>query len=178
VITLLPRSWAMLCYLVEHAGCLVTKAELRQHVWMRTHVTDSVLRASVQEIRAALGDSAAAIAPTHWHAPGGGAWRSIGGDRGPTSRRLRARGGAGAGRGLLAADGGHGRPAPCVRRRHCWSPKGLTWLAALPEDPDWIQRELTLQLTLGELLRAVRGLMAVTCHSLLPPLSTVCPIAA
>ena len=55
-----PRSLAMLRYLVEHPGRLVTKAELRQHVWAGTHVTDTVLRVSVQEIRAALGDSATA----------------------------------------------------------------------------------------------------------------------
>src|SRR5262249_9322984 len=58
--TLRPRSLAMLRYLLEHPGRLVTKSELRQHVWAGTHVTDSVLRASVQEIRAALGDAAAA----------------------------------------------------------------------------------------------------------------------
>ena len=50
----------MLRYLVAHAGRLVTKAELREHVWGGTHVTDTVLRVSVQEIRAALGDAAAA----------------------------------------------------------------------------------------------------------------------
>jgi DNA-binding winged helix-turn-helix (wHTH) protein len=60
VTTLRPRSLAMLRYLVEHSGRLVTKAEVRQHVWVGTHVTDSVLRTSVQEIRAALGDAAAA----------------------------------------------------------------------------------------------------------------------
>jgi DNA-binding winged helix-turn-helix (wHTH) protein len=50
----------MLRYLVEHPARLVTKAELLQHVWAGTHVTDTVLRASVKEIRAALGDLAAA----------------------------------------------------------------------------------------------------------------------
>jgi predicted ATPase len=50
----------MLRYLLAHAGRLVTKAELRQHVWGGTHVTDTVLRVSVQEIRTALGDTAAA----------------------------------------------------------------------------------------------------------------------
>src|SRR5262252_4975763 len=50
----------MLRYLVAHAGRLVTKAELRQHIWGGTHVTDTVLRVSAQEIRAALGDAAAA----------------------------------------------------------------------------------------------------------------------
>src|SRR5215813_15277926 len=55
-----PRSLAVLRYLVEHPGRLVTKAEMRQHVWGGTHVSDTVLRVCVQEIRAALGDAAAA----------------------------------------------------------------------------------------------------------------------
>jgi predicted ATPase len=50
----------MLRYLVAHPGRLVTKAELRQHVWTGTSVSDTVLRVCVQEIRAALGDLAAA----------------------------------------------------------------------------------------------------------------------
>ncbi|MGH2609567.1 MAG: ATP-binding protein, partial [Tepidiformaceae bacterium] len=60
VTTLRPRAVAMLRYLVEHPRRLVTKPELRQHVWGGTHVTDTVLRVCVQEIRAALGDSATA----------------------------------------------------------------------------------------------------------------------
>jgi DNA-binding winged helix-turn-helix (wHTH) protein len=55
VIPLRPRSLAMLRYLVAHPGRLVTKAEVQQHVWAGTHVSDSVLRASVKEIRKALG---------------------------------------------------------------------------------------------------------------------------
>ena len=50
----------MLRSLVAQAGRLVTKAELRQHVWGGTHVSDTVLRVCVQEIRAALGDAATA----------------------------------------------------------------------------------------------------------------------
>jgi predicted ATPase len=60
VIVLRPQSLALLRYLVAHPGRLVTKAELRQHVWAGTHVTDTVLRVSVHEIRQALGDVAAA----------------------------------------------------------------------------------------------------------------------
>src|SRR5215813_11613564 len=60
VIPLRPRSLAMLRYLAAHPGRLVTKAEVHQHVWAGTHVTDSVLRVCVQEIRAALDDSAEA----------------------------------------------------------------------------------------------------------------------
>jgi hypothetical protein len=55
-----PRSLAMLRYLVEGPGRLITKGELHQTVWAGTHLTNSVLRVCVQEIRAALGDSAAA----------------------------------------------------------------------------------------------------------------------
>src|SRR5215470_3722011 len=58
MIALRPRSLAVLRYLVAHAGHLVAKAELRQHVWGGTHVSDTVLRVSVREIRAALGDAA------------------------------------------------------------------------------------------------------------------------
>src|SRR5262245_15161769 len=60
MIALRPRSLAVLRYLVAHAGRLVTKAELRQHVWGSAHVSDTVLRVCVQEIRVALGDAAAA----------------------------------------------------------------------------------------------------------------------
>src|SRR5215831_5975184 len=59
-IALRPQSLALLRYLVAHPGRLVTKAELRQHVWAGTHVSDTVLRVSVHEIRQALGDVAAA----------------------------------------------------------------------------------------------------------------------
>src|SRR5215831_10809836 len=59
-IALRPQSLALLRYLVAHAGRLVTKAEVRQHVWAGTHVSDTVLRVSVHEIRQALGDAAAA----------------------------------------------------------------------------------------------------------------------
>ena len=55
MIGLRPRPLAMLRSLVAHAGRLVTKAELRQHGWGGTHVSDTVLRVCVQEIRAALG---------------------------------------------------------------------------------------------------------------------------
>src|SRR5215475_14162021 len=60
VIALRPQSLALLRYLVAHPGRLVTKAEVRQHVWAGTHVTDTVLRVSVHEIRQALGDAVAA----------------------------------------------------------------------------------------------------------------------
>ena len=60
LISLRPRSLAMLHYPVTHPGRLVTKAEVQQHVWAGTHITPNVLRVCGQEIRAALGDSAVA----------------------------------------------------------------------------------------------------------------------
>ena len=78
VINLRPRSLAMLQYLVEHPGRLVTKAELRQHVWAGTHVSDTVLRVCVQEIRAALGDAAAA--PRYLETVGRQGYRFLGGE--------------------------------------------------------------------------------------------------
>ena len=60
VLALRPRSLAVLRYLAEHPGRLVTKAELQQQVWAGTHVSTSVLRVSITEIRAALGDAATA----------------------------------------------------------------------------------------------------------------------
>src|SRR5499426_1747178 len=74
-----PRSLAMLRYLVARAGRLVTKTELRQHVWGGSHVTDTVLRVSVREIRAALGDAAAAPQYLETVAQQGYRWR-VGGE--------------------------------------------------------------------------------------------------
>jgi DNA-binding winged helix-turn-helix (wHTH) protein len=77
VIPLRPRSLAMLRYLVAHPGRLVTKAEVQQHVWAGTHVSDSVLRASVKEIRKALGD--AAMAPRYLETVDRQGYRFLGG---------------------------------------------------------------------------------------------------
>ena len=77
VLPLRPRSLAMLAYLVAHPGRLVTKAEVQQHVWGGTHVTASVLRVSVHEIRAALGD--AAQAPRYLETVGRQGYRWLGG---------------------------------------------------------------------------------------------------
>src|SRR4029453_9978100 len=77
VIPLRPRSLALLRYLVGRAGRLVTKAEVQEHVWGGTHVTASVLRVSVQEIRAALGDAAGA--PQYLATVGRQGYRWVGG---------------------------------------------------------------------------------------------------
>jgi DNA-binding winged helix-turn-helix (wHTH) protein len=52
-----PTAFALLRYLVEHAGRLVTKEELLQAVWPETAVTEGVLTTHVRQIRQALGDA-------------------------------------------------------------------------------------------------------------------------
>src|SRR5262252_6591946 len=56
-VPLRPRTGAVLRYLATHPGRLVTKTELLQHVWTGTHVTDTVLRVCIREIRTVLEDA-------------------------------------------------------------------------------------------------------------------------
>src|SRR5262249_28357580 len=55
-IPLPPKEYAVLLYLIRHAGRLVTKEELIEAVWPDTSVGDGVLKVSVRKIRAALDD--------------------------------------------------------------------------------------------------------------------------
>lgn len=57
-IDLRPKSLAVLRYLAERPGQLVTKKELFRHVWSGRVVSDSGLRLCVREIRSALEDDA------------------------------------------------------------------------------------------------------------------------
>ena len=127
VIPLRPRSLAMLRYLVAHPGRLVTKAEVHQQVWAGTHVTDSVLRVCVREIRAALGDStvvprdleAGAVRRALWGGRAVPTLRGSIGTAGPWARAGRGprRGAAGcadAGGAVDAADGGRGMSVAAV----------------------------------------------------------------
>src|SRR5262245_49319998 len=59
VVALTPKAFAVLRRLVEEGGQLVTKEELLRAGWARTHVGEGVLKASILEIRRALGDDLA-----------------------------------------------------------------------------------------------------------------------
>ena len=54
-----PKPWAVLVYLAERPGRLVGKDELLDAVWGHRHVTDSVLRVTINSLRSALGDDPA-----------------------------------------------------------------------------------------------------------------------
>src|SRR2546426_12636318 len=50
------KAFALLQYLAERPGQLVTKEELLEAVWPETYVTDAVLKVRIGELRKALGD--------------------------------------------------------------------------------------------------------------------------
>ena len=56
-VPLRPKSFALLQYLVTHAGRLVTKEELLSEIWPDVVVTEDSLTRCVSEARAALGDA-------------------------------------------------------------------------------------------------------------------------
>jgi len=59
-VPLAPRAFAVLRFLAERAGRLVTKDEILRAVWKGTHVQEAVLKVAVREIRRALADPATA----------------------------------------------------------------------------------------------------------------------
>jgi DNA-binding winged helix-turn-helix (wHTH) protein/predicted ATPase len=57
-VRLTAKAFAVLCYLVEHAGQLVTKDDLFAAVWESAYVSEAALAVCIGEIRRALGDVA------------------------------------------------------------------------------------------------------------------------
>src|SRR6266567_391993 len=57
-ILLAPKAFAVLRYLVEHSGRLVTHDELFEALWPKTYVQPEVLKSHIAAIRAVLGDDA------------------------------------------------------------------------------------------------------------------------
>jgi DNA-binding winged helix-turn-helix (wHTH) protein len=55
-ISLRPKTWAVLCYLAQRPGVLVTKDEILDAVWGEVSVTEATLTKSIAEIRDALRD--------------------------------------------------------------------------------------------------------------------------
>ena len=57
-IRLTPKAFAVLQYLVDHPGRLVTQSELLEAVWPDTYVQPEVLKSQILDVRYALGDDA------------------------------------------------------------------------------------------------------------------------
>src|SRR5262249_10851830 len=67
-VTLRPKTFEVLVYLVLHAGQLVTKEALLDAIWPETAVGEGVLKTSMNELRKTLGETAKApqwIATVH-----------------------------------------------------------------------------------------------------------------
>src|SRR5262245_19238999 len=58
IVPLPPTAFALLHYLVTHAGQLVTKDELFEAIWSETVVSEAVLKVRMGEVRKALGETA------------------------------------------------------------------------------------------------------------------------
>ena len=68
ILTLRPKAFDLLMYLVCHAGQLVSKEELMEAVWPDAVISDNALTASMSEVRKVLGETARApqyIATVH-----------------------------------------------------------------------------------------------------------------
>jgi TolB-like protein/DNA-binding winged helix-turn-helix (wHTH) protein/Flp pilus assembly protein TadD len=55
-VSVTPKAFDVLAYLVEHAGRVVTQDEILDALWSETHVNPEVLRKYILEIRKTLGD--------------------------------------------------------------------------------------------------------------------------
>jgi adenylate cyclase len=64
VIELRPKSFDVLCYLVENTDRLVTKDEIARAVWRKVVVTDESLLRCISDVRRALGDAEQRIIQT------------------------------------------------------------------------------------------------------------------
>ena len=58
-VALAPKAFGVLCALARQPGVLVTKNALLDAVWGHQHVSESVLKTTVSQVRAALADDAA-----------------------------------------------------------------------------------------------------------------------
>ena len=58
IIHLTPRAFALLNYLRQNSGHLVSKKELIESVWPTVHVSDGVIKVAIRELRKVLGDDA------------------------------------------------------------------------------------------------------------------------
>src|SRR5215468_4329718 len=57
-VLLTPKAFAVLRYLVEHSGRLVSQGEILDALWPDTFVQPEVLKSQLLDIRRALGDNA------------------------------------------------------------------------------------------------------------------------
>ena len=55
-VTLTPKAFTVLRYLMDHRGRLVTKEELLNAAWPEVYVSDAALKVCIRRLRQTLGD--------------------------------------------------------------------------------------------------------------------------
>src|SRR5678816_3866179 len=83
---LMPKPFAVLRHLVDHAGQLITKEELLTRVWRDAIVSDAALTTCIRDLRRALGDSS--DTPRYIETVHRRGFRFIGSVAGPTTPRF------------------------------------------------------------------------------------------
>lgn len=121
LIALKPKTFAVLRYLVQRAGQLVTKDDLLATLWPATYVSEAALTVCIGELRKALGERAKApqyIATVHRRG-----YRFIAPLQTPAAVQEPPRAGAG-GHGVSPTRPGPGAPvgreAELAHLQHCW----------------------------------------------------------
>src|ERR1044071_1691031 len=56
-VSITPKAFDVLRYLVDHAGALVTQDELLENLWRETYVNPELIKKYITEVRRVLGDS-------------------------------------------------------------------------------------------------------------------------
>ena len=86
-VSLSPKSYDTLAYLVEHAGAVVERDELLEAIWPDTAVEENNLTQNISLLRRALGEGRASIAiSSPCRARGIASWVRSGGWIAPRSR--------------------------------------------------------------------------------------------
>jgi DNA-binding winged helix-turn-helix (wHTH) protein len=87
-VSLPPKAFGVLCALARQPGVLVTKNALLDAVWGHQHVSESVLKTTISQVRAALADDASS--PRYIETASRLGYRFIGAARGNGTARAAA----------------------------------------------------------------------------------------
>ncbi|HYJ42010.1 MAG TPA: AAA family ATPase, partial [Steroidobacteraceae bacterium] len=126
-VALPPKAFGVLCALARQPGVLVTKNALLDTVWGHQHVSESVLKTTISQLRAALADDAAS--PRFIETASRLGYRFIG-----AKERVAALGAAPISEVEMEAAPFIGRRAPLARLQDSWSravggQRQLVWVA-------------------------------------------------
>src|SRR5262245_36504285 len=133
-VALAPKAFGVLCALVRQPGVLVTKNALLDAVWGNQHVSESVLKTTISQVRAAL--SADAARPRYIETASRLGYRFIGGSAGAGIAAQPAASPAtnGSGNGAAIPQGFIGRRGAVAKLQESWrraagGQRQLCWIA-------------------------------------------------